>query len=153
MDPREPLPFRSAHALIDELPAAAIEDMARIAGPGSPLALVQLRHMGGALAPPRAGRGSARDAPRRDLRVRPRGRPGRGRGAGGPVRARRRCSAAVAPQRVGDYPNFVEAPADASGFFDPDTWERLRRVKALYDPQDLFKGNHHVPPRPRSSRS
>ena len=54
--------------------------------------------------------------------------------------------AAVAPDRVGDYPNFVEEPADASGFFDADTWERLRRVKALYDPQDLFKGNHHIPP-------
>ena len=87
MDPREPLPFRSTHALIDELPAAAIEDVARISGPGSSLALVQLRHMGGALEPPRAGRRSAGDAPRRDLHVRPRGRPGRGRGAGRAVRA------------------------------------------------------------------
>ena len=33
---------------------------------------------------------------------------------------------------------------DASAFFDADTWERLRQVKALYDPQDLFKGNHHI---------
>jgi hypothetical protein len=40
----------------------------------------------------------------------------------------------------------VEAPSDASGFFDPDTWARLRMVKALYDPSDLFKGNHHIPP-------
>ena len=40
--------------------------------------------------PPRAGRGSAGDAPRRDLRVRPRGRPGRGHGAGRPVGARQR---------------------------------------------------------------
>ena len=46
----------------------------------------------------------------------------------------------------GDYPNFVEEPTDASAFFDPDTWERLREVKALYDPGDLFKGNHHIPP-------
>ena len=53
-------------------------------------------------------------------------------------------SAAVAPRRVGEYPNFVEHPADVSGFFEPDTWERLRRVKALYDPDDLFKGNHHI---------
>ena len=59
------------------------------------------------------------------------------------------ASAAVAPFHVGDYPNFVEEPADASAFFDPDTWARLREVKALYDPNDLFRGNHHVPPAER----
>jgi hypothetical protein len=52
----------------------------------------------------------------------------------------------VARHRAGDYPNFVEQPADASAFFDPAAWRRLREVKAIYDPQDLFKGNHHVPP-------
>jgi hypothetical protein len=57
-----------------------------------------------------------------------------------------RVSAAVAPYRVGDYPNFVEEPTDASAFFDADTWARLRDVKALYDAEDVFKGNHHVPP-------
>jgi hypothetical protein len=54
--------------------------------------------------------------------------------------------AAVAPHRTGEYPNFVEQPADASTFFEPATWQRLRDVKALYDPRDVFKGNHHVPP-------
>jgi len=53
---------------------------------------------------------------------------------------------AVSPYRTGDYPNFVEAPTDASSFFDADTWTRLREVKALYDPSDLFRGNHHIPP-------
>jgi hypothetical protein len=59
-------------------------------------------------------------------------------------------SAAVAADRAGDYPNFVEEPADASAFFDADTWERLQRVKALYDPEDRFRGNHHVPPATRA---
>jgi hypothetical protein len=53
---------------------------------------------------------------------------------------------AVEPYRVGDYANFVMEPTDASRFFDADTWARLRQVKALYDPTDLFKGNHHIPP-------
>ena len=66
--------------------------------------------------------------------------------AGGAARSSTAVLAAVAPHRAGDYPNFVEEQADASAFFDPDTWERLRRVKALYDPQDVFKGNHHIPP-------
>ena len=52
--------------------------------------------------------------------------------------------------RTGDYPNFVEQPADASAFFDADTWARLRAVKAAYDPSDLFKGNHHIPPAERA---
>ena len=51
-----------------------------------------------------------------------------------------------APARVGAYPSFVEQPADTSTFFDAATWTRLREVKALYDPSDRFRGNHHVPP-------
>jgi hypothetical protein len=30
-------------------------------------------------------------------------------------------------------------PAEASSFFGADTWERLRWVKALNDPSDLFE--------------
>jgi FAD/FMN-containing dehydrogenase len=52
----------------------------------------------------------------------------------------------LAPNQVGLYPNFVDEPADASEFFDATTWARLRRIKAQYDPDDLFKGSHHVPP-------
>jgi hypothetical protein len=40
----------------------------------------------------------------------------------------------------------VEEPADTSEFFDAMTCARLRRIKAQYDPEDLFKGNHHLPP-------
>jgi hypothetical protein len=54
--------------------------------------------------------------------------------------------AVMRPHRAGLYPNFVEEPADASAFFAPAVWERLRAVKADYDPVDLFAGNHHVPP-------
>lgn len=53
---------------------------------------------------------------------------------------------AAEPHRVGHYPNFVEDPSDASAFFDAYTWARLRAIKARYDADDLFKGNHHIPP-------
>ena len=53
---------------------------------------------------------------------------------------------ALLPHRAGDYPNFVEQPADASGFFAPAVWQRLRAVKSQYDPADLFSGGHHIPP-------
>jgi FAD/FMN-containing dehydrogenase len=148
MDPRDPLPYRSTHALLDSLPSSAIDDIAEIAGAGSPLAMVQLRHMGGAL-----GRGEPSAGARATL-------PGEicmfGLGvvpeaAAEPAvqSALDALSSAVAPQRVGDYPNFVEDPVDTRGFFDDVTWQRLRRVKALYDPHDRFKGNHHIPPASR----
>jgi hypothetical protein len=38
------------------------------------------------------------------------------------------------------------ALADASAFFEPGVWARLREVKAQYDPADLFVGSHHIPP-------
>jgi FAD binding domain-containing protein/berberine-like enzyme len=145
MDPPDPLPYRTAHALLDGLSASAIEDVARIAGPGSPLTLLQLRHMGGALARREPGAGVRATLPGEIAML--------GLGVvpdadGEPVvrRELRALSAAVAPGRVGDYPNFVEEPADASAFFDAATWSRLRRVKALWDPEDVFKGNHHIPP-------
>jgi hypothetical protein len=53
---------------------------------------------------------------------------------------------AVESLRVGEYPNFVEENADARGFWDEDTWARLREVKSDYDPDDLFLGNHRIPP-------
>jgi hypothetical protein len=145
MDPRDPLPFRSATALVDELPGEAIEDIARIAGPGSSLALLQLRHMGGALARRSPGAGARATLPGEicvfGLGVVPDA------GAEPAVRADLDAlNAAVAPHRVGDYPNFVEDQADASSFFDHATWARLTSVKALYDPEDVFKGNHHIPP-------
>jgi FAD/FMN-containing dehydrogenase len=145
MDPRDPLPYRSAHALLDDLPVAAITDVARIAGAGSALAMVQLRHTGGALARHQPGAGARATLPGQicmfALGVVPDA------SAEPAVLAQlEELSAVVAPHRVGDYPNFVEQPTDASTFFDADTWARLRRLKALYDPQDLFRANHHIPP-------
>jgi hypothetical protein len=145
MDPPDPLPFRSAHLLLDELPSALIEDAAAIGGPGSALTMVQLRHMGGALARREPGAGARATLPGEvclfTLAVVPdrEAEPG--------VRSQLDAlTAAAAPYRAGQYPNFVEDESDARAFFDRETWERLRRVKALYDPQDIFKGNHHIPP-------
>jgi FAD/FMN-containing dehydrogenase len=148
MDPPDPLPFGMAHSLIDELPSAAIEDVARIAGPGSSLTMVQFRHMGGALARHEPGAGARATLPGHismlGLGVVPDA------AAEPAVQAELGAlAAAVAPHRAGEYANFIEKPTDASAFFDADTWIRLRRVKALYDPEDVFKGNHHVAPAAR----
>jgi hypothetical protein len=147
MDPPDPLPYELAHDLLDEVPAAGLDELLAAAGPGSgsPLAMVQLRHMGGALAREAPDAGARATLPGSVCLV-----------ALGLVTDNESASTtssyleavkdAVRTYRAGDYPNFVEEPTDASAFFDADTWERLRRVKALYDPEDIFKGNHHIPP-------
>ena len=52
MDPAAPLPYRSTHLLLGELPPAAIDAWVAAAGPdsGTALTAVELRHLGGALA-------------------------------------------------------------------------------------------------------
>src|SRR5436190_18410839 len=49
-DPPDPLPYLTAHSLIDELPASAINALITAAGPDSQLSILQFLHMGGALA-------------------------------------------------------------------------------------------------------
>jgi hypothetical protein len=51
MDPPDPLAVVSATALLSDLPSAGVDDLVAVAGPGSgsPLAMVQLRLLGGAL--------------------------------------------------------------------------------------------------------
>jgi FAD/FMN-containing dehydrogenase len=53
---------------------------------------------------------------------------------------------ALAPFAAGHYPNFVEAAFATDSAFTPESWERLRRVKAQYDPSDAVRGNHAVTP-------
>jgi FAD/FMN-containing dehydrogenase len=154
MDPPDPLPLASAHLLLGGLPAASIDDLVATAGAGSgsPLAMVQLRHMGGALARTAPGAGARATLPGEvslfTLGVTPDDES---------TKAVNEYLGAVEMtlrrHRVGEYPNFVEEPADASAFFDAETWARLREVKAEYDPDDLFRGNHHIAPAARQERA
>ena len=147
MDPNDPLPIMSATALLSDLPAAGVDALVAAAGPGSgsPLAMVELRHMGGALGrrSPEAG---ARATLPGEVAMFALGVPEDEESAARVGSYLEAVERAVLPYRTGDYPNFVERQTDASAFFDADTWARLRLVKALYDPSDLFKGNHHIPP-------
>ncbi len=149
MDPLDPVPFHLAHQLLDGLPPETIDELVAKVGPGSgrgqTLTMLQFRHMGGALARVAPGAGARATLPGEVCMV------ALGAVFDEPADAAVRSAladveAAVLPHRAGHYPNFIEEPADASSFFDADTWARLRRVKALYDPSDVFSGNHHIPP-------
>jgi FAD/FMN-containing dehydrogenase len=147
MDPPDPLPFVPTTALLGDLPAAGVDELVTAVGPGSGsnLALVELRQLGGALGRHAPGAGARATLPGA-LSLLALGVP-EDEASDATVRAYLgSLDRAVDPYRIGDYANFVMEPTDASRFFDADTWARLREVKALYDPIDLFKGNHHIPP-------
>jgi FAD/FMN-containing dehydrogenase len=147
MDPPEPVPFQLAHRMLDDLPADAVDRILATTGPGSgaPVAIVQLRHMGGALDRVTPGAGARATLPGKvclmGLGVTPDA------ASVEPVKASLAdLERVVTPWRTGDYPNFIEHAVDTSAFFDAATWRRLCAVKAEYDPQDVFRGNHRIPP-------
>ena len=52
------------------------------------------------------------------------------------------------------YLNFAELSTTGQRLFGAETYARLRRVKATYDPQDVIRSNHPVPPaRPARERT
>ena len=110
MDPPDPLPFLSTTALLSDLPSAGVDDLVAAAGPGSgsPLAMVELRLMGGALGAPLTGRRGAGDPAGQVQHVRARGARGRARRRRPRGRTSSPSSAPSLPYRAGDYPNFVE---------------------------------------------
>ncbi|MCW3039164.1 MAG: FAD/FMN-containing dehydrogenase [Solirubrobacterales bacterium] len=148
MDPPEPLPYRTGHELLSGLDDATIDAAVALLAPGSPLGGLQLRHLGGALG--RAGeRAGARATLPGEIASFAFGLVVDEASAAAVPAALAQLAALFAPASAGAYPSFVEVPDRTSRFFDPSTWERLRSVKALYDPADTIRGNHHVAPSAR----
>lgn len=61
----------------------------------------------------------------------------------------RGVSAKLAPNATGAYVNFL-SPTDAAGArlaYEWGTYERLVALKTKYDPTNLFRLNHNIPPR------
>jgi FAD/FMN-containing dehydrogenase len=145
MDPEQPMPGISDSMMLDRLDAETVDRLVDATGPGSgsPLLMVELRHLGGAL----------------------------GRYAGGPLSRFEGeylyfaagipmdpavvaaleahfaiVGSALAPASSGrQYLNFAERPHDPVAFYGEETYARLREVKAEVDPLELFRGNHEIP--------
>ena len=59
----------------------------------------------------------------------------------------RRVQEALAPWDAGrTYLNFSERATSGQRLFGTETYHRLREVKAQYDPEDVFRSNHPIPP-------
>ena len=55
---------------------------------------------------------------------------------------------AIEPYAHGAYVNFLAAEdtARTRSAYDPESWARLVRVKQQWDPENLFRVNHNIPP-------
>lgn len=148
MDPEEPMPGHSDHTMLRTLPPAALDALLEVSDPatGSPLLMVELRHVGGALArpPQNAGALGAFDGEylffAAGIPMDP--------GVTAALEAHFALTrAALAPYESGSvYLNFAEQPVDTATIYPPDAYRRLREIKAAYDPDDRFCSNHPIPP-------
>jgi hypothetical protein len=150
MDPEQPIPAFADQTLLGDLPHAAIDALLEVAGPGtgSPLLLVELRQLVGALArsTPDAGALATLDGSFALL-------------AGGIATTPEATAAIKASLRSlfdslrrwdtgRGYANFAESlPTDTRSFHPPGVYQRLAQVKAHIDPDNLFLANHPIPTR------
>jgi FAD/FMN-containing dehydrogenase len=140
MDPEEPMATVSEHAIMESLPAEAVDLVVdRFGeGSGSPLMMVEFRHVGGALA--RRGSGALGRIPGEYLMF-----------SGSAVvndaltaatdmafTSLRETLAPWTSPRV--YQNFAERPYGAEALYGPTAATRLRAVRAAYDPDRIFVG-------------
>ncbi|HEV7933703.1 MAG TPA: FAD-binding oxidoreductase [Actinomadura sp.] len=140
-DPTFAHAYTGASAMLDELDVATMFDLA---GPRAAIPCVlQVRHLGGALAKPSAAVMGHRDA-RYALHV-VSGLEGFDPAA---VRASHQHLLG-ALKSSGTFLNFHYGPATVEqvrAAYDPDTYRGLARLKAAYDPANLFRLNHNIPP-------
>ncbi|NGO11702.1 FAD-dependent oxidoreductase [Streptomyces sp. HC44] len=152
-DPHDPLPARESCSLLRDLTPDAISTFVEQAGPaagaGYPLLLVELRHMGGELARPAAVEDAvcARDAGYvlEAVAVVPDPQI-----AAAAETATTALHAAMAPYGTGlTMVNLHGAPGDTpdrARAWTPEVYNRLRHTKSTYDPANLLRFGHTVPP-------
>jgi FAD/FMN-containing dehydrogenase len=144
MDPDFPLPYAGEGILLDDLPPAAIDTLVEMFV-GSPLLHVEVRHLGGALHSGSSDHGCidtidqpfilftfgfAADA---EMKAAVEQHVGHLIGRFAPWDSGRR------------YLNFVESRVDPRLLFPEEGYDRLREIRARYDPREIFAANHPIP--------
>jgi FAD binding domain-containing protein/berberine-like enzyme len=148
MDPEHPVPGMADGLLLADLPADAVDALVAVTGPdsGSPLLSVEVRHVGGELARARPENGAlaALDGRFMMFAVGITATPEALEVVEAGVR---RVQEALRPWDSGRmYLNFAEAAQSGQRLFGADAYHRLRAVKAQYDPEDVVRSNHPIPP-------
>ena len=157
-DPVDPMGIVQHAELLRDLSPGAIDALVGVAGAGSgsPLLMVEIRQLGGALArapehPNPMGGGDAR------FSLNAIGATFTPEMAGGVKAHMARLVEATRPYGTGEtFVNFVEADPDGArvrACYPPEDWERLVALKDRYDPHNLFRFNRNIPPSEGTARS
>jgi FAD/FMN-containing dehydrogenase len=143
MDPEEAMPGHSDSRLLDELPAEAVDAFVDLGSTPGAVMMYEMRHIGGALA--RRGSG-ALGAFRGSYLTFAAGLAATPEMKAGVEAALVPFVEAMEPYGSGGrYLNFAERKTDPRTFYGELNYARLKRVKAQYDPANLFRGNHEIP--------
>jgi FAD/FMN-containing dehydrogenase len=146
MDPEGPTPGISDHTLLEALTPETVDAVVDAAGPGvdTPLIVVELRHLGGALGrvAPGAGALPKVDGAYMAFAV---GIPMDAESGRAVARAARETMDALAPWSAGrTYLNFAERPTNTRSAYSVEAYERLQEVRRTVDPAGLFRANHEI---------
>jgi hypothetical protein len=147
MDPEQPTAGAGDGLMLATLPVAAIETIIRVAeGHAGRLLAVELRHVGGEMrrARPHNGALAAVDAEYALFAVGMAPSPQAAAAAARSVAAVRTALSPWAARQM--YLNLAETGRDPGCFWTPQAYDRLRRIKAEIDPDNLIRSNHPVPP-------
>jgi hypothetical protein len=123
----------------DEVIAAAVEAGGAVSG-------VELRHWGGAMARPAedAGPIGHRDVPFSVVVAAQAPDPSAADGLSAAVDA---VAEGIRPHAAGgSFLNFLGDPDRTADAYTLDDYRRLSEIKATWDPDNVFRGNHNIPP-------
>ena len=147
MDPEGPTPAVTESALLSDLPDAAIDVFLSAVGDGSRSSLVvaELRQLGGALGRRdfRAGAMPMIDAEFAMFAVAIAATPETAIVGRADAMALRSALADFSNGRA--YLNVAESPINARAGFSDESWEQLKAIRSIADPDAVFVANHRIP--------
>jgi hypothetical protein len=144
MDPPHPVPGVGDGMFLGALPDRALDAVVKAGVP--PLVTLEVRALGGALAMPSEAHGAVGSldagfvmfaaglAPTPELAAAVQTAVNRAKTALWPWESERR------------YFNFSEQPIDGARLYPAETYRRLQRIRAAYDPDGVFVSNHPIAP-------
>jgi FAD/FMN-containing dehydrogenase len=141
MDPDFPLPYAGDGVLLTDFPTEAIDTVVETFV-GSPLLHVEVRHLGGAAAIGSPDHGALNRVEQPFIAFT------FGLAADAEMMAAVEHHIELLLGKLGPwdsgmrYLNFAESAMDARKIFPAESYDRLREVKAAYDPTDMFQANH-----------
>ncbi|WP_433475638.1 FAD-binding oxidoreductase [Spirillospora sp. CA-142024] len=146
-EPPVPMAYHATNVALDRLDEETVGDLLALVGPGSPdRAILEIRHLGGAMAkepsvPNAVGNRGAEYLVGVLSKL----------GPGADVEAlHTRVGDALERKASGRLLNFLfganATPEQVRASYEPEIYERLAGLKAVYDPSNMFRLNHNIPP-------